>query len=206
MSGIAGSSPTGPFDALDYPNPLMSYSVRLIPPRNHSMSAFLPAIVTFLLALLAVRINEFIKRVVEKSKRISLFQAEIRRNWKALDAAGAVPAGDVFTRVIFSYRGIDGLDLTGQPEYDFEVCNVKLFETEGVALAQQLSGPARRQFWEVFALIRDAETVRKVLSDVNGEAVSKADYRPMFKALVTKLGHELHRLNALLDRESRLFA
>ena len=76
-----------------------------------------------------------------------------------LDDLKAAPTGRYPCRIRFAFKGIEGTSLAGEPEYEFELHSMGLFEKERRNLAKHLDGVARKDFWEVYSLFRNAETI-----------------------------------------------
>jgi hypothetical protein len=110
-------------------------------PEVFSLTAFISAFVGFLFGLASAFIIEAAKRRREKQRLISLFLEEIRRTYLEIDRKKS--AGPSLTRSKSELFGVAGLNRVGMPEYQIEVYNIKLFETEGVRLAQQLGAAGR---------------------------------------------------------------
>jgi hypothetical protein len=55
--------------------------------------------------------------------------------------------------------GVRDVAFTGMPEYKLTVFNAKLFENEGVKLAQSVGPDARNKFWIAYGRLRDAEEI-----------------------------------------------
>lgn len=163
------------------------------------------AALSFLLGTTSSVMVGWITRGIEKRRLIDLFLEDIHRNWKELDQLKAAPVGNYFSRAKYVFKGVD-ITLTGEPEYDFEVHNIKLYDTEGVRLAQHLRRKARREFWNVYALLRDTEAVRQVINSLPKEDKSRPQYQALFVELVTLLAKRFTELDPILRRERSLAA
>lgn len=159
------------------------------------------AALSFLLGLLASSIADSVRRIRDRTRLIDLFVTDIRRNWLEVDGLQMAPTGRVFSRLRSTLKGVGGLRFTGEPEYLFEVYDLKLFETEGVRLAQVLPSEPRAALWEAYALIRDAEAVRRVLNNLTPNTLDYASYQELFTELVKRLAWQLIETETLLWRE-----
>lgn len=117
----------------------------------------------------------------------------------------AAAVGTYFARGVNRFKDMD-VSLTGEPEYQFEVHNLRLYDDEGVKLALSLGHKARKQFWDAYALLRDAEAVRKLIRELPPEDNNRASYQALFVKLVKKLGERLLELEKTLQRERTFFS
>ena len=159
---------------------------------------FFGSLLGFIFGLLSALIIEEIKRRREKKGLTKLFLAEIRRTYLEIDRKKA--AGPSIAKSKFELFGVEGLNLVGAPEYQLEVYNAKLFETEGVRLAQQLGSEGRQQFWAAYGYLRDAEAVRQVLKVLASEDRNYESYQKVFVALISKATEALSRLERALNK------
>ena len=168
-------------------------------PEIFSLTAFISAFVGFLFGLLSAVIIEAVKRRKEKQGLISLFLEEIRRTYLEIDRKKS--AGPGMARSKSELFGVSGLNLVGMPEYQLEVYNAKLFETEGVRLAQRLGPTARKRFWAAYGYLRDTEAVRQVLKGLTKEDRDYEAYQTVFVELILKATRALNGLEHALDKE-----
>jgi hypothetical protein len=112
-----------------------------------------------------------------------------------------VPVGEIFSRGKFELFGIRDVAFSGSPEYELEVYNARLFETESIRLAQQLGPRARKDFWAAFGYLRDAEAIRLVLKSFPREEHDYAEYQKVFVALIRKASEALTKLWDALEHE-----
>lgn len=159
------------------------------------------AVLGFLFGVLTSSLTEVLKRAVERDRLIALICAEIHRNWKELNRFTSVPDGTHLARSKLELKGISGVSFTGIPEYEFEVYNLKLFENEGIRLALHLSKQARRDFWDTFSLMRDAEAVRQLLKQLPESNTDRSQYQVVFRGLIGKLDESLRQLEESLQRD-----
>ena len=159
------------------------------------------AIVSFLLGILSSMIIQHVKHSVEKKRLIDLFIDDIYANWHKLDDLRAAPIEPYFGRLRVCFKGFRDLSFTGQPEYEFEVHNLNFFETEGFKLVQKLGKKARKEFWEVYSLIRDAEAVRKVLKSLPEDHKDRTSYQKLFVEIMKKLVPMFTQLAMTLSAE-----
>lgn len=132
-------------------------------PEVLAASTVVSSVIGFTLGLVSAWIVEFIKRRQEKQRLINLFLAEIGRTHLEIDSRREAPVGKIWGRGRFALLGIADVHFSGIPEYELEVYNARLYETEGVRLAQQLGPEGRRCFWAVYGFLREAEAVRGIL-------------------------------------------
>jgi hypothetical protein len=168
-------------------------------PEIFSITAFISTFVAFLFGLLSARILEAIKHWHEKQGLINLFLDEIRRTYKEIESKKS--AGPAMARSKSELFGVKGLNLVGMPEYQLEVYNTKLFDTEGVRLAQYLGTGARKSFWAAYGCLRDAEAVRQVLKELTNEDRDYEAYQKVFVELIVKATDSLTSLEHALDKE-----
>jgi len=169
--------------------------------RSGEFSYVTVALLSFLFGVLASTLGESIKRKRERTRLIDLFVQDIRRNWSEVDSLQSAPAGPIFSRVRFSLKGMRDIPFAGNPEYLFEVYNLKFFETEGVKLAQLLPPGPRKQLWDAYSLIRDAEAVRTVLNKLAPDNSDYHSYQKLFVELVRRLSQQLLETEDSLWRE-----
>src|SRR5215471_21175081 len=106
-----------------------------------SLAAFVSSFTAFLFGLVSAYIIEAVKRRREKQRLINLFIDEIRRSYLEIDRKKS--AGPSLARSKSELFSVGGVSFAGMPEYQLEVYNAKLFETEGVKLAEQLPTAGR---------------------------------------------------------------
>jgi len=160
---------------------------------------------SFLLGTMSSLIVAWFAHRIERRRLVDLFLVDIRRHWPGIDLLKAAPVGTYFTRGVYRFKDTQ-VSLTGEPEYEFEVHNLRLYDEEGVKLALSLGFKARTQFWNVYALLRDAEAVRMLIRRLGPEDKSRASYQALFVALVTKLGERMIELENSLQRERSFFS
>ena len=163
------------------------------------------AIVGFILGLLSNFIVDGYHDAVEKAKLIDLFVTDIHRNWQHIEGLKAAPTGPYLARIRPELKGISGLTFHGEPEFKFEVHNMKLYEIEGLKLSALLSTKTRIQFWEAISLLRDAEAVRNVIIRLPSEDKDLFSYKKLFVELVSKLSSKLSDLSIALREERPWF-
>jgi len=168
-------------------------------PELFSFTAFISAFVGFLFGLLSAVIIEAVKRRKEKQGLISLFLEEIKRTYLEIDRKKS--AGPGMARSKSELFGVTGLNLVGMPEYQIEVYNAKLFETEGVRLAQRLGPTSRTRFWTAYGYLRDVEAVRQVLKGLTKEDGDYEAYQKVFVELIQKATGALNSLEHALEKE-----
>ncbi len=164
------------------------------------------ALLSFLLGIIASIFNEWVKRWIEKRRLISIFVADIYKNWSEIDSLKAAPIEPYWGRMRFYFKGVRNLSFSGQPEYEFEVHNLKFYETEGFKLVQHLRKRARQDFWEVYILMRDAEAVRQVIKSLEKDHEDRAEYQKLFVELISQLSKKYADLANSLEGENSLFA
>jgi len=86
----------------------------------------------------------------EKSEIISLFKADINRNWSVLDSLRNTPTENYFSRTVHDFKGVQAINFTGIPEYQYSLFSLKLFNSEGNRLAKLLKRKTRESFWELY--------------------------------------------------------
>jgi hypothetical protein len=106
---------------------------------------------------------------------------------------------------VVHFKDVKGLKFTGHPEYEFEVHNMKFYETEGFKLTHQLGRKARKEFWDIYNLIRDAEAARQVLRSLSAEDKDRTSYQMLFGKLVEDLAKKLSQFELTLDDERSLY-
>lgn len=168
--------------------------------RSGEFSYITLALLSFLLGLLASSISDTLRRRREKKRLLELFVDDIRRNWQEVEHLGLAPSEPVLARVRFTLKGID-VPFSGNPEYLFEVYNLKFFETEGLKLAQLLPPKPRKALWDAYSLMRDAEAVRSVLNELDPQDKDYTSYRKLFAELATRLFRQLIMVEDVLWRE-----
>jgi hypothetical protein len=174
--------------------------------RSGEFSYITVALLSFLLGVLASSVSDMLGRSREKNRLIDLFVDDIRRNWKEVESLGWAPTEPVFARVRFTLKGVDDLAFGGNPEYLFEVYNLKFFETEGFKLVQLLPSKPRKTLWDAYSLVRDAEAVRKVLNELDSQDKDYSSYRKLFAELARRLTQQLIVVEAALWRERAWWA
>lgn len=137
----------------------------------------------------------------EKQNRISLFLTEIRRIWAELDKLKMAPVGSGIARSRSELFGVSGFSFHGAPEYQLEVYNAKLFETEGVKLAQQLRANGRNAFWAAYGYVRNAEAIRVLLKSIDKEDQDREQYEKLFVALAGRATEAFSELEKALREE-----
>lgn len=158
------------------------------------------AVFSFLLGTMSSIIVKWITRRTERRRLIDLFLADIRRHWAGIDLLKAAAVGTYFARGVYRFKDME-VSLSGEPEYEFEVHNVRLYDTEGVKLALCISQKARTALWDVYALLRDAEAARQLIRQLPAEDKNRESYQTLFVKLVTKLATQMINLERLLQRE-----
>jgi hypothetical protein len=174
--------------------------------RSGEFSYVTVAALSFLLGILASSIGDNIKRRRERTRLIDLFIQDIRRNWPNVDSVRVAPVGPMLSRACFYFKGVDGLFLRGNPEYLFEVYNLKFFETEGIKLAQLLPTKPRKELWAAYSLLRDAEAVRVVLKDLDSADPDYESYQKLLLELASRLLSQLMVVEDVLWRERTWWA
>jgi hypothetical protein len=159
------------------------------------------AIISFFLGIVSSLFVESFKRRIEKDKLIDLFVADIRANWFKLEELRGAPVEPYWGRLRVYFKGFGDLKFTGQPEYEFEVHNLKFFEAEGFKLVQTLGSKTRKEFWEVYSLIRDAEAVRKVIKSLPEGHKDRPSYKNLFTEIMNKLAPMFAKLAKTLNAE-----
>jgi len=166
-----------------------------------SLSSVVSSLIGFVLGLTSGQIAEVLKRRQEKQRLINLFRAELMRTHMEIDSKQQVPVGEVFSRGKYFLFGVGDVAFSGAPEYELEVYNARLFETEGIRLAQQLGPRARQHFWAAFGYLRDAEAIRLVLKSFPKTEHDYNEYQKVFIALIRKSSSALAQLWQALDKE-----
>jgi hypothetical protein len=151
-----------------------------------SLSSLLASFIGFLLGLASAWLLKKKDLWDEKQRLINLFIAEIGRTNLEIDRKKHVPTGKLLARAKGELFGIGDVTFTGKPEYELEVYHVRLYETEGVRLAQLLRGRGREHFWAANGYLRDAEVVRLVLKQLKKEERDYGAYEQVFVALIGK--------------------
>lgn len=169
--------------------------------RSGEFSYVTVALLSFLFGILASSIGDIIKRNRERTRLIDLFVQDIRRNWSEVDSLQWAPDRPMFSRTRFSLKGIREIPFAGNPEYLFEVYNLKFFEVEGIKLAQLLPSSPRKELWNAYSLMRDAEAVRKVLNELAPDNPDYLSYQKLFVELVKRLSRQLSETEGALWRE-----
>ena len=96
------------------------------------------------------------------------------------------------------------MTFSGAPEYEIEVYNARLFETEGIRLAQHLGPCGRQEFWAAFGYLRDAEAIRLVLKSFPKAEHDYEAYQKVFVVLIRKSSDALTKLWQALEHERSL--
>lgn len=155
-------------------------------------------------ALVFNSLLEFIKRRIAKEPLLDLFITDLALTWKRVEHASKMPLGSD-PKVHFVVRGIDALAFRGDPELEFEVYNVKLYETEGFKLAASLKAETRRAFWTAYATLRDAETARLVLKEIDKDDPDRREFEKLYQKLLARLEPIILALNTNLAKERFLY-
>jgi hypothetical protein len=166
-----------------------------------SRAALVSSVISFAFGLISAVWIDALKRRREKQNLISLFLAEIRRIWSELDKLKMAPVGSGLTRGRTELFGVSGFNFHGAPEYQLEVYNAKLFETEGVKLAQQLRPKGRSAFWAAYGYLRDAESIRVLVKNLPREDQDRAQYEKLFVALAGRATEASSELEKALGEE-----
>lgn len=174
--------------------------------RSGEFSYVTVAVLSFFFGILASTVGDAIKRKREKNRLIDLFMQDIRRNWQEVDSFSLAPVGPIFSRLRFEWKGAEDLSFRGNPEYLFEVYNLRFFEIEGVKLAQMLPLDPRKKLWDAYSVMRDAEAVRGVLNRLPHTDPDYVSYQKLFVELLNKLKSGLLALEGSLWRERSWWA
>lgn len=151
-----------------------------------SLSSLTSAFIGFLLGLASAWLLRKKDLRDEKQRLINLFIAEIGRTNLEIDRKKNVPTGKLLARAKGELFGIGDVTFTGKPEYELEVYHVRLYETEGVRLAQLLGSRGREHFWAANGYLRDAEAIRLVIKQLKKEERDYDAYEKVFVALIGK--------------------
>jgi hypothetical protein len=151
-----------------------------------SLSSLVSAFIGLLLGLASAWLLKKKELWDEKQRLINLFLAEIGRTSLEIDSKKNVPTGVVLARAKGELFGIGDVTFTGKPEYELAVYHVKLYETEGIRLAQLLGSSGRKHFWAATGYLRDAEAVRLVIKQLKKEDRDYDAYEKIFVALIGK--------------------
>src|SRR5205823_5530059 len=143
-------------------------------------------------------IIDWLKRRGEKNQLIAVFRAEFSRTIKEIEYKGLGIAVGLPARARGVLFGVGDVTIRGTPEYEFEVYNSKLFETEGVRLAQRLGRRAKGKFWEFYGYLRDAESVRLALNRLPQSDHNYDAYQRVFAGLTSKAYEAMKELDGLL--------
>lgn len=165
------------------------------------VSTLIGSFIGFLFGLVSAWLIETLKRRAEKQRLINLFRAELMRTHLEIHSKQEAPVGEVFSRGRYELLGIRDVMFSGFPEYELEVYNARLFETEGIRLAQQLGPVGRQCFWAAYGYLRNAEEIRLVLKTFPKEEHDYAGYQRVFVALIGKASTALSELWQALERE-----
>jgi hypothetical protein len=155
----------------------------------------------FFLGLLSAPLIDWIRRQQEKQHLINLFLAELKRTHLEIDSRKQAPVGKPWARIRDGILSVPGINFSGAPEYEFEVYNAKLFETEGVKLAELLRPSGRHHFWEAYGYLRDAEAARAVLKRLKKDDPDYEAYQKLFVGLIEKAADCLAKLWDTLQKE-----
>jgi len=166
-----------------------------------SVSSLAGTFAGFLLGLVSASVIEAIKRQQEKQRLINVFLAELMRTHLEIDSRKQAPVGQLFSRLRTTLLSINDLHFRGVPEYEFEVYNTRLYETEGVRLAQQLGPAGRKAFWAAYGYLRDAEAVRTVIKRLATNDPDYTAYQQLFVRLIEQASDALEGLWSALQRE-----
>jgi hypothetical protein len=171
-------------------------------PDAFSKLSILGPLIGFVLGLASALILDRLKRRGEKHQLVEVFRAEFSRTGKELEYKTlGIPVPLPLARARGVLFGVDNVAVRGTPEYEFEVYNVKLFETEGVRLAQRLGRPAKEQFWELYGYLRDAESVRLALNRLAPADRNYEAYQRVFTGLTSKAYKMMTKLEGTLEKE-----
>jgi hypothetical protein len=151
-----------------------------------SLSSLTIAFIGFLLGLASAWLLKKKDLRDEKQRLINLFIAEIGRTNLEIGRKRNVPTGKLLARAKGELFGIGDVTFTGKPEYELEVYHVRLYETEGVRLAQLLESRGREHFWAATGYLRDAEAVRLIIKQLKKEDRDYDAYEKVFVALIGK--------------------
>jgi hypothetical protein len=152
----------------------------------------------FLLGLVASVINERIKMRRERRALTALFVDHIHDVWSEVDTLKVTPVKPYFSRITTTTLGVGALNLTGEPEYQFEIDDVRFFEIHGLRLATLLKGNRRKQLWRCYRLLRKAEAVRTLIQSLPDEHKDRTEYQKVFQKLVTDYGTQMLTFHRLL--------
>jgi hypothetical protein len=154
--------------------------------------AFISGIISSLLIYL-------IRQIIEKNNLIEIFILDIYTNWREVSMLNLAPEKINSHRVRFYLKNIH-VTFSGEPEFEYEVYNIKFFETEGFKLLHHLRKKTKQEFWEVYTLIRDAESTRKIIKTFPEDHKDRSSYQKLFVKLVEKLATKL------IDFQKSLFS
>lgn len=100
-------------------------------------------LITYIGGIITGFVPFYIKASIAKNNLIILFMTDIEKNWRNFDQLQHVFAGEWIARATLSFRGYDNLNISDEVEYRFEICNIKMYETEGIKLLPLLGRQAR---------------------------------------------------------------
>jgi hypothetical protein len=170
-------------------------------PEHYTLAAFVGTAVGFVFGLFSSVLLDWLKRRQERQRLINLFLAELRRVHLELDNKKSAPVGVSVTRLKCELFEVSGVAFTGKPEYKLSVFNTKLFENEGVKLAQAVGPDARNKFWVAYGRLRDAEEIRLVLKDLPTADPDYQEYQKVFVELIMRASKALGDLWYALQKE-----
>jgi hypothetical protein len=150
-------------------------------------------------ALIVNSLLEFVKRRLAKEPLLDLFITDLALTYKRAERASNMPIGSD-PKLHFVVRGIDDCKFRGDPELEFEVYNIRLYETEGFKLAASLKA-ARRAFWTAYATMRDAEATRIALKQIPQSDPDRSEFEKLYQKLLARLARDILRLNEDLAKE-----
>jgi hypothetical protein len=159
-----------------------------------SLPNLVSSLIGALLAIVVGLIIEAVKHWQEKQRLINLFIADIKRTNLEIDGLRNVPTGEVLARAKGELLGIGNVTFTGKPEFELEVFNVRLWETQGIRLAQLLGSSGLEHFWAAYHYLRGAEAIRLVIKQFPAEERDYDAYAKVFVGLIGKGSDALSKL------------
>jgi hypothetical protein len=126
----------------------------------------------------------------EKREIISLFKTDFSKNWTDFDKLKNIPTKEYFSRMVYNFKGIERVHISGIPEYGYSIFSLKLFETEGIKLSKLLGKKKRILFWELYNSLHDLENTRIILNNIE---TNNRNYH-CFQDLFVKLSDKCYNL------------
>lgn len=148
------------------------------------------AIISFGLGLLSKFIIDLTIFWIKKRRIKDIFKQDFNSNWSKLDELVSAPAGNFFSRIKTSLKGVDDLTFKEIPEYNYPIWTYEVFKEHGKDLLKHINRKKRKKYWEIYSILSDIEQTRKILISIDKSAKDYTQYQKLFSLLIFKVRKE----------------